>query len=1137
MADPAAAGVSAVTRRNLPAICRLGVAVAALLCLMLAAEAAPPNARAQEDFSDRQPIDLAVDLAFIINSLDFQLRVANTSDIPVYDVKVRIDTGIQKVLVPTFDGASFVRGVLTVPSIRAHQTLRFKIDKDQSAPSTGFFPLRVSIVSSSPEETPGFQYNNRVETWAHAATGRLSLRQTGLTSMAVSASATDLRPSLNGRTTFKVAAKNVAGAREDHGHGSGQTLKEDTQLKITLTPGLSFASSSMPDTTVSGKIAIWRVGDLPGTSDATRTKTLDIPVILGGDSPLEARCLTAEVYHVIPPDPEDKRYDDVARVCLGDGPLEVFGAWPNPNADGGTRLLTSFLCIGVTTYPCNANDTLELVVEQLLPHPTLKQRRDDAATPLDSGSAGVMYLQPESVVIHVDDPRGRAIEDESVIWSTGEVMRVAESFARLSADWTYTRAVTVTAPGGGNAPGRWALANTNDFVLLEAEDSTKVVASPGTMSIFYQWISSTGIRDVKVNFSKMGTYKALYEMTVERSGTTYTDSATYTFHVGPLADLEVRDAGANPEVAGNRRAYTIEAVNHGPSNAGAVEVTVSGVPKGARVLASQGSYDPATGIWRIGDLEHTDWRPLIGKGDAETLTIIPKDGAPAPITATIESTEDYTVCIDSAAVDVAASSESACTGGGHSWHSAEYYDPIDGNNTATIAARLGTGRGHPDVPQSMRVDKFGSLALLRWQPVERLNGFDVTHYQVEKNGVLLADDVRGIIYADLQGGTVNQAYRVRAVNTLGVPGPWSRPSGASGPLEAEELGAPTGLTATPGSGVGRIDLSWFAPSEEPGLRYRIERATDGAGPWRTLVGSHSGTTYSQTGLSPGTTHYYRVAALQGSLVSPWAYVQATTEGLQVYAPGRPMNPRFTSVDRTAVTLAWDPPAADGGSPVTGYEYRVFGPCASGADAVCDVVAPTRVGATTTSRRISGLNREGTYEFSVRALNAVGAGDWSQSITKEVGPATAAGGRVVLSPSRLTVTEGGEATYRVKLSRAPAMPLWVTLHWDGDDSLGGELPFQQFKVLLPGGYDTSGLPEWCGGVRLDWSEAAAWNAGVPITVAAAEDDDSESESLTILHSLDTVPHDCLGMAEADWQRDPAYDGMHGIALQVTGRDND
>ena len=61
---------------------------------------------------------------------------------------------------------------------------------------------------------------------------------------------------------------------------------------------------------------------------------------------------------------------------------------------------------------------------------------------------------------------------------------------------------------------------------------------------------------IDIEFSTLGTYKALYEITGSLSGTTYTDSETYTFHVGPVADLEVRDAGANPEVAAGRRAYT-----------------------------------------------------------------------------------------------------------------------------------------------------------------------------------------------------------------------------------------------------------------------------------------------------------------------------------------------------------------------------------------------------------------------------------------------------------------------------------------------------------------------------------------------------------------------------------------------------
>ena len=376
--------------------------------------------------------------------------------------------------------------------------------------------------------------------------------------------------------------------------------------------------------------------------------------------------------------------------------------------------------------------------------------------------------------------------------------------------------------------------------------------------------------------------------------------------------------------------------------------------------------------------------------------------------------------------------------------------------------------------------------------------------------------------------------------------PWSRVQAT----RRAGTGAPTGLTATAGYGVGRIDLAWFPPSADGSLRYRIEHATSRTGPWRLLSSSHQFLTYSDHGLSPGVTYYYRVAALRDGVVSAWAYAQETThaqpvvdeQGTTVHVvhlvPLWPENLRFSSVDRTSVTLVWDPPVDDGGTPVTSYEYRVSGPCASGADAICDIVAPTRVSGT--SVRVSGLNREGDYQFEVRALNAVGAGDWSQSMQKSVGPATAGGGRVILSPSRLAVPEGGQATYRVKLSRSPTQPVWVVMHWDGDEDLGGELPFQQFQALLPSGYDTSGIgDDPCPNdiPRYDWGTMAyAWNVGVPITVMAAEDDGSENGRLTILHNINTVPAVCLGNP-AGYTLDPVYDNIFGLALEVTERDND
>ena len=1152
--------------RNFSLPATFALAIAAILAISLLALG---TAAAQED---RPAIDLAVEVEIDYGSQEDDLViVTNNSEVNVGDVVVDVEFD-RPVVDRTFPSTgSFANGKWTIPLIEPGRSATLLLSRS-GATSVRFVRISASIASSSPQETRGLEYNNRAEAWATVSLRNLGGAEDGRIS--VQAEVDDLRPALNGQAVFKVHARNLiteTGTFHDR-------YKLGAQVRITLSPGLSFASS-MADTTVSGNTATWRAGDLPAprhsdtdAEKARRTATLSVPVNLTGSAPLETRCLTAELVEVRPPDPERRRHDEVATVCLGDGPPELLGS-------GETGLLTLFPCIGVTTYPCSTDDTLELIVEVGIgaDHPTLKQRRLDEALSPEEDRRGHMYLQPESLVIHVRDPQGR----HEGKWRTGTTLEHSHQYRRdpaitgagllmnliPSGYSQYTFAISDVEPK--QRPGTLVIFAGPEpdpaFPFLDVDTR----ASIGPFDLETSFTSEPS--PLVVEFSTLGTHKVQVTFGASTSGTAYTDTVTYTFHVGPVAELEVRDAGASPEVARGKRAYTIEAVNNGPDAVSAAVVTVADVPEGARVIPSQGDYYESfcgenglcEGVWTVGGLEAPETASLFGQSNSATLTIIAEGD---PVTATIESARDYTVCIDDNGVDVAASSRSACESGGNSWHSAEYYDhsasycydsalekveDVSGRSDCEattgntwysndrdvrIASQPGTGQGHPDAPPSLRVDKFGPLALLRWEPVEQVNGFDVSHYQVERNGAMLAEAVKGVIYADLQGGTINQSYRVRAVNSFGVPGPWSFPKGASGPLEQpEELGAPTGLTATPGSGVGRIDLSWFAPSDEGGLRYRVEHSTDGAGPWRTLVSSQSGTTYSHTGLISGTTHYYRVAALKGSITSPWAHVQATTEGLQVAAPGWPMNLRFTSVDRTAVTLAWDPPVDDGGSPVTGYEYRVFGPCASGADAVCDVVAPTRVSGT--SRRITGLNREGTYEFSVRALNAVGAGDWSQPITKDVGPQTAAGGRVVLSPTRLTVAEGGEATYRVKLSTNPTLPLFVVMHWDGDENLGGELPFQQFKILLPNGYDTSDLPEWCGGVRLDWDEAYAWNVGVPITVAAAEDDDSEHGTLTIQHDVNTLPHDCLNMAEEDWKPDPVYDGMQGPALTVTERDND
>lgn len=76
---------------------------------------------------------------------------------------------------------------------------------------------------------------------------------------------------------------------------------------------------------------------------------------------------------------------------------------------------------------------------------------------------------------------------------------------------------------------------------------------------------------------------------------------------------------------------------------------------------------------------------------------------------------------------------------------------------------------------------------------------------------------------------------------------------------------PTNLSATTISS-SQINLSWTAPSNNAGaaiIGYEIERSVDNGSTWSTLQSNtgSTGTTYSDTGLSPDTTYTYRVSAI------------------------------------------------------------------------------------------------------------------------------------------------------------------------------------------------------------------------------------------------------------------------------------
>jgi len=88
------------------------------------------------------------------------------------------------------------------------------------------------------------------------------------------------------------------------------------------------------------------------------------------------------------------------------------------------------------------------------------------------------------------------------------------------------------------------------------------------------------------------------------------------------------------------------------------------------------------------------------------------------------------------------------------------------------------------------------------------------------------------------------------------------------PATASVPGAPTDLTATAGN--GSVSLKWTASASGHPTSYAIYRGTLSGGEASTPVATVSGTTttFTDTGLTSGTTYFYNVAAYNGVGPSP-----------------------------------------------------------------------------------------------------------------------------------------------------------------------------------------------------------------------------------------------------------------------------
>ena len=295
-----------------------------------------------------------------------------------------------------------------------------------------------------------------------------------------------------------------------------------------------------------------------------------------------------------------------------------------------------------------------------------------------------------------------------------------------------------------------------------------------------------------------------------------------------------------------------------------------------------------------------------------------------------------------------------------------------------------TQRGVPDAPGRLTAAARGTSVIeLRWRAPSPSGTAAVTGYRIQSSSTGTGGwrDIEvntrrtRTTYEDTSlSPNTTRYYRVAAISDAGTSD-WSNVADAT----TDDLtvpGAPTALRATPDGlkGSTQIRLNWSAPSNDGGspiTGYRIERAVIRGGVWIIHVASTGSatTSYLDTGLSPNTTRFYRVRALnaQGH-GDPSNVAEGTTNAAR---PGQPENLRARATGPTSITLAWETPANDGGERITGYTIRRRG----SSDGPWITIVPN-TGLTATTFTNTGLQPATSYWYQVAAINRVGPGQWS-----------------------------------------------------------------------------------------------------------------------------------------------------------------
>jgi fibronectin type 3 domain-containing protein len=273
----------------------------------------------------------------------------------------------------------------------------------------------------------------------------------------------------------------------------------------------------------------------------------------------------------------------------------------------------------------------------------------------------------------------------------------------------------------------------------------------------------------------------------------------------------------------------------------------------------------------------------------------------------------------------------------------------------------------PGAPQSLVAAASDGAVTLSWSAPGD-GGSAIKDYNVYRSTTQGAEALIGTstgnatTYADtgLSDGTTYY-YQVSAVNGVGE-GPRSTEISAV-PAVVGPPSAPQSPSASVSNGA--ITVSWSPPSSNGGASvtsYNVYRGTSAGNESTTAYTSSTGTSFTDTAVSLGTTYYYVVKAVN---TAGSGAASGEVSALAAKAPGAITNLVAKTATTRGITLTWSAPASNG-APIQGY--KIYRSRSSGSQSYYLTVTCSTTSCSFTD---TATTQSAIYYYRVAAYNSAG----------------------------------------------------------------------------------------------------------------------------------------------------------------------